>query len=161
MPSEHVASVQPGLYQRVPKKGSIQPSLFQDFEITMSIGLNRMIEEKILKAQKEGKLDNLPGQGKPLDIEDDSRVPEDLRLAYKILKNAGYVPPELEAHAEIRCTEDLLQQSSDLTETYRAMKRIRFLKAKLLREGRSSAVFNIPDAYQENVIGKLEKKQNA
>ena len=127
----------------------------------MSICFNRIIEDKILSAQKEGKLDNLPGSGKPLDIEDDSGVPEDLRLAYKILKNAGCVPPELHDHAEIRRTEDLLQESDDLTETYRSMKRIRFLKSKLLREGRSSRVFNIPEPYEESVFHKLDKKQNS
>ncbi|BCS94441.1 DUF1992 domain-containing protein [Desulfoluna limicola] len=126
----------------------------------MSIGFDRIIEEKILSAQKEGKLDNLPGRGKPLHIEDDSRVPEDLRLAHKILKNAGCVPRELEEHVEIRRTEDLLRESDDLAEKYRAMKRIRFLKSKRLREGRSPDVFNIPEDYEEDVISKLEKKQN-
>jgi len=126
----------------------------------MSIGFDRIVEEKILKAQKDGKLDNLPGRGKPLEIEDDSRVPEDLRLAHKILKNAGCVPRELEDHVEIRRTEDLLRESDDLSETYRAMKRLRCLKAKLLRHGRSPAIFDIPDAYQEVVLNKLDKKQN-
>ncbi|WP_300667967.1 DnaJ family domain-containing protein [Desulfoluna sp.] len=126
----------------------------------MSIGFDRIIEEKILTALKEGKLDNLPGHGKPLEIEDDSRVPEDLRLAHKILKNAGCVPQEIAEHAEIRRTEDLLRESDDLTGTYRAMKRIRFLKTKLLRDGRSSAIFNIPEAYQEGVLNRLDKKQN-
>ena len=126
----------------------------------MSSGFNRIIEDKILAAIREGKLDDLPGQGKPLNIEDDSRVPEDLRLTHKILKNAGCVPPELEEHMEIRRTEDLLEKSDDLTETYHAMKRIRFLKSKLLREGRSSRIFTIPESYEEEVIQKFHKKQN-
>lgn len=124
----------------------------------MSSGFNRIIEDKILAAIREGKLDDLPGQGKPLNIEDDSRVPEDLRLTHKILKNAGCVPPELEEHMEIRRTEDLLEKSDDLTETYHAMKRIRFLKSKLLREGRSSRIFTIPESYEEEVIQKFHKK---
>lgn len=126
----------------------------------MSLGFDRIVEEKILTAQKEGKLDKLPGHGKPLEIEDDSRVPEDLRLAHKILKNAGCVPRELEDHVEIRRTEDLLRESGPLTETYRAVKRLRFLKAKRLRNGRSPAIFDIPDSYQESVLSRLEKKHN-
>ncbi|VFQ42490.1 DnaJ family domain-containing protein [Desulfoluna butyratoxydans] len=126
----------------------------------MRIGFNRIIEEKILKAQEDGKLDNLPGLGKPLEMEDDSRVPEDLRLTHKILKNAGCVPRELEDHVEIRRTEDLLRESDDLSETYRAMKRLRLLKAKLLRDGRSQAIFDIPEAYQEGVLNRLNRKQN-
>lgn len=126
----------------------------------MSAGFDRIIEERILAAQKEGKLDNLPGHGKPLEIEDDRRIPEDLRLSYKILKNAGCVPRELEAHVEIRRTEELLRECSDLTETYRVMTRIRFLKAKRLKDGGSTAIFDIPEAYEESLISKLEKKKN-
>lgn len=53
----------------------------------------RMIEEALAR----GELDNLPGSGRRLDLEDDPLVPEDLRMAYRILKNAGYVPREVEA----------------------------------------------------------------
>ncbi len=136
----------------------LKPSLLQEIHTIMSIGFNRIIEDKILAAIKEGKLDNIPGHGEPLEIEDDSRVPEELRLAHKILKNAGCVPPELEEHMEIRRAEDLLNTSDDLAETYHAMKRIRFLKKKLLREGRSSRVFTIPESYEEEVVHKFHKK---
>src|ERR1041385_3431974 len=51
--------------------------------------LHRIAEERIQKAQEEGLFDNLEGRGKPLDLDDDSWVPEDLRLTYKILKNAN------------------------------------------------------------------------
>lgn len=54
-------------------------------------------ERKIDEALARGELDNLPGMGRPLDLEDDSLVPEELRMAYRILKNAGYVPREVEA----------------------------------------------------------------
>jgi len=40
-----------------------------------------------------GDFDGLPGAGRPLVLDDDPLVPEDLRLAYRILKNAGFVPP--------------------------------------------------------------------
>ncbi|MEV2466904.1 DUF1992 domain-containing protein [Paenibacillus larvae] len=43
-------------------------------------------EQKIQEAIQKGEMDNLPGQGKPLVLENWSSVPEDLRLAYKILK---------------------------------------------------------------------------
>ena len=51
-------------------------------------------EEKIREAQAEGAFDNLPGRGRPLQYEDDSGIPPDLRMAYKVLKNAGCLPPE-------------------------------------------------------------------
>jgi len=58
--------------------------------------LESIAERRIGEAVANGELDNLPGAGKPLELDDDPLVPEELRLAYRILKNAGYVPPEIE-----------------------------------------------------------------
>ena len=57
--------------------------------------LEFLAERKIAEAIASGELDNLPGEGQPLDLDDDALIPEELRLAYRILKNAGYVPPEV------------------------------------------------------------------
>lgn len=75
--------------------------------------LHRIAEEKIQAAVEEGKLDNLAGAGKPLRIETSPFVPEDLQLAYKILKDAGFVPPELELKREILTLKDLLETVTD------------------------------------------------
>ena len=123
----------------------------------MSTAIDRIVEEKIQKAQQEGKLSNLPGHGKPLEIEDDSGIPEDLRLAHKILKNAGCVPKELEDHVKIRQTEDLLLATPDAQGKLRAMKRINILKAKIQKEGRDTDIFDIPEAYQGSLISRIEK----
>jgi hypothetical protein len=57
-------------------------------------GFEKIVEERIRKAQKEGAFDGLPGAGQPLPI-DDMDIPEDLRLAYKVLKNADFIPRSL------------------------------------------------------------------
>lgn len=62
--------------------------------------LDFLVEQKLLEAVSRGELDNLPGAGRPLDLEDDPLVPEDLRVAYRILKNAGCVPPEVTARSK-------------------------------------------------------------
>jgi hypothetical protein len=59
--------------------------------------LDFLVERKLAEAVSRGELDDLPGQGKPLDLDDDPLVPEDLRLAYRILKNAGFAPREVKA----------------------------------------------------------------
>ena len=64
-------------------------------------------ERRIEEAQSQGLFDNLPGAGKPLELEDLSHVPEDMRMAYKILRNAGCLPPELEERKEINRLEDI------------------------------------------------------
>ena len=54
---------------------------------------------------ERGEFDNLPGAGKPLDLDNNPFVPTELRMAYKVLKNAGVVPQEVETHNEIRSLE--------------------------------------------------------
>jgi len=57
--------------------------------------LDSLAEQKIAAAIDAGQFDRLPGAGKPLDLDDDALVPADLRVAWRILKNAGVLPPEL------------------------------------------------------------------
>ena len=57
--------------------------------------LDFLAEQRIAEAIAKGELDELPGEGRPLDLDDDALVPEELRLAYRILKNAGIAPPEV------------------------------------------------------------------
>ena len=64
--------------------------------------LDLIAERKIAAAIANGELDNLPGAGQPLDLDDDALVPEDLRLAYRILKNAGIAPPEVKKIALVK-----------------------------------------------------------
>src|SRR5262245_19378580 len=63
--------------------------------------LDRIVEERIQRAQEDGVFDDLPGKGKPLKLEYDSFVPEDLRLTYKILKNSNCLTVEIELRKQI------------------------------------------------------------
>ena len=69
----------------------------------------RIAEARIREAQEEGAFDNLPGKGKPLELEDLSWVPEELRIGYHVLKNAHVLPPEAELLKDIHTLEDLLK----------------------------------------------------
>ena len=69
-------------------------------------------EKKIAEAIARGELNDLPGEGKPLELDDDANVPEDLRVAYRILKNAGFVPPEVDSLRELGQLERLLDEKS-------------------------------------------------
>ena len=84
--------------------------------------LLRLVEDRILQAQDEGVFDNLPGKGKPLNLEDDSFVPEDLRLTYKILKNSNCLPIEMELRKEVFNLRQLLNAAID-AETRRELRR--------------------------------------
>ncbi len=88
-------------------------------------------ERQIEEALRRGEFDDLPGKGKKIVFEDDSMVPEDLRMAYKILKNAGYVPPELLEEKEIVTAAELLAAATDEQERYRQIQKLNFLVMKV------------------------------
>lgn len=62
--------------------------------------LDLLAEQRITQAMEAGVFDHLEGAGKPLPEEDLGLVPEELRAGYRILRNAGYIPPELEMRKE-------------------------------------------------------------
>jgi hypothetical protein len=84
--------------------------------------LFKIAEERIQEAQREGLFDNLPGKGKPLNLDEDNAVPEDLRLSFKILKNANCLPIEMELRKEIYNLRQLLDAAID-PETRRELRR--------------------------------------
>lgn len=59
-------------------------------------------DRKIRDAQEEGAFDNLPGKGKPLNLDFDPRVPPELRAAYRIMKDAQVLPEWIQLDKEIR-----------------------------------------------------------
>jgi hypothetical protein len=115
-----------------------------------------IIENIIREAIEKGEFDNLPGKGKPLVFEDDSHVPEELRLAYKILKNADCVPPELQLKKDIQAAQDLLSGLTDEKEKYRQMKKLNFLVMKLNAIQRRPINLEENEVYYEKLIAKIK-----
>ena len=118
-------------------------------------GFQKIIEERIRKAQEEGEFDNLPGSGRPLCL-DDTHVPEELRLAYKILKNAECLPPEIELKKEITRIEEVLAGMTDTAEKYRVLKKLNFLILKLNLSRGGSVRFEMPQHYEARLVAHLE-----
>jgi hypothetical protein len=107
--------------------------------------LERLADAHIQAAVERGEFDHLPGAGKPLDLDDDRGVPADLRAGYRLLKNAGFVPPEIEARREIRDIEDLLRMARpERAETERLSRRLRWLEARLRASRRGRALLANP-----------------
>jgi hypothetical protein len=116
---------------------------------------DKIAEERIREAIEHGEFDDLPGKGKPLNLEDDSHLPADLRLAYKILKNADCLPPELELRKEIRTTEALLSGIQDTQEKYKQIKKLNYLIMKLNMTRRTSLALEENQQYYEKVVDKI------
>jgi hypothetical protein len=70
--------------------------------------LDQWAERHILDAQRKGEFRDLPGAGQPLTLDDDTLVPPELRSGYRLLKNAGCLPPELENRKDALALADLL-----------------------------------------------------
>ncbi len=115
-------------------------------------------ERKIQEAIRNGELDNLPGKGKPLQLDDESGIPEDLRLAYKILKNADCLPPEVELKKEIVRLRDLLEGMEDVDEKYRLMKKLNFQIMKLNLMRPVSPLLEENQVYYEKVVERFSPK---
>jgi Domain of unknown function (DUF1992) len=73
----------------------------------------RLAEAKIIEAMERGEFDDLPGSGRPLELEDLSRIPPHLRPGYKLLRNANVLPPEMELRRENYSLDRLIDATSD------------------------------------------------
>ena len=118
-------------------------------------GFEKIVEERIREAQKSGVFDDLPGTGKPIRFDEDSLVPEELRLAYKILKNADFVPPEIEIKKEINRTEDLLSGMGETAGKYHILKKLNFLIMKLNAMRGISIMSELPQHYASKLAERF------
>lgn len=120
--------------------------------------LDVIVEKRIREAQERGEFDDLPGAGAPLEPEDNTLVPEELRAAYRILKNSGFLPPELQIFSEIREVEQLLQRVDDDGERARLMSRINFLLSRSAA-GRCRGDLRVDQQYFESLAERLEQRR--
>jgi hypothetical protein len=106
-----------------------------------------LAERKIEEALARGDFNDLPGAGRPLAMDDDPLVPEDIRMAYRILKNSGFVPPEVDQIREIAELERTVLRAaeSDDIARARAVKRLALLKTR------------IEQAYYDRIVDRLGK----
>ncbi len=72
-----------------------------------------MSEQRIRKAYEEGEFNELPGFGKPMDLNDDAGIPEELKMAHRMMKNAGYSTEEAGLKQEMMRIEDLIRTCED------------------------------------------------
>ena len=120
--------------------------------------IDRLAEQQIVAAMRRGQFDDLPGQGKPLELDDDSAVPPELRPAYRVLKNAGCLPPELGLKNEIRELEHLLHCVESETEQLSIRRRLNLLQAGLAARGREINLLVQEGAYRAKLIEKLAER---
>lgn len=112
-------------------------------------------EQRIAEAMRERDLNSPKWKNKPLPLEDDRFVPDDLKMAYKILKNSGYLPPEIEERKEVQRLEDLIARTEDEHERLKQMKKLNVLLMKVdARRSFSSSIAGQEEYYQK-VVEKI------
>ena len=109
-----------------------------------------LIEQRIREATERGDFEGLPGTGQPMQLDDDLLVPEEVRVAHRILRNAGYVPPEALQVSEINQLVALAGRSE--FEAAGGDKRLRALLIQIELAGRPAAASKAWQDYQDALI---------
>ena len=125
--------------------------------VVLMIGALQVIAERKIDEffRKDGGPDLSHWRNKPLPVEDMSNVPADLRMGYKILKNAGYVPEEVALQKEIARTEDLLAHCHDEKEKLKQLKKLSFLQFKLECKMGRRLQFESDSPYFDRIVDKI------
>lgn len=103
----------------------------QTSQLALMLLLEKIAEQQIAAARDRGELDNLPGQGKPLALDDDVGVPQDLRAGYRVLMNGGFIPPEICHLKEFRDVESMLRHADTDQDKKSLLLRLSMLRSKL------------------------------
>ena len=94
--------------------------------------LDEQIAQSLRDAQRSGELQSAASWGKPLDLDDGyAQTPEELRMAFKALKEAGFVPPEVETMKRIAALREVLAAEPDAPQAEAMRKRLSDLQQHL------------------------------
>ncbi|WP_419786303.1 DnaJ family domain-containing protein [Pseudodesulfovibrio sp.] len=112
-------------------------------------------EERIRQALEEGKFDNLEGAGKPLKPDGTENLPPELRMAFRVLKNAGYVPAEIAEEREITQAIELLSTMEDERERFRQMQKLEVMIMKMNERRGRPVNLEANDDYYGRIVEKV------
>lgn len=119
--------------------------------------LDQWAERHIQDAQRKGDFEDLPGAGEPLILDDDSHIPPELRAGYRLLKNSGCLPPELEQRKEAVELADLLKGVRQDDPRYAELsRRLALLELKLRQAGLSTDFLR--GEYAEKLMKKIHEE---
>jgi len=119
---------------------------------------SRRAEERIRVAIERGELDGLPGAGRPLDLDDDALVPQALRVAYRVLRNAGVVPEQVRVRGEMAALERLLESAPDEASRVRGLRRLEALRMRVAAASGGERALRLHDQANGHYRGRLAEK---
>jgi hypothetical protein len=84
-----------------------------------------------------------------------------MRLAFRILRNAGYVPEEVTLRCQISDLQSVTVDPPNEFEKRRALKRLDFLRAELAAKRGHESVSNMKTEYRRKLVHKMSTKPPA
>jgi hypothetical protein len=118
-------------------------------------------ERKISEAIQQGQLNIESWRNRPLPMTSDSMIPEELRMAYKVLKNGGYLPPEIETKKEIQQLEDLLSTCDDEQIRVKQIKKLNCLMLKLNTMKGDTVNLESQEEYYRKIVERIKVNTSA
>ncbi|PMS23686.1 DUF1992 domain-containing protein [Trinickia dabaoshanensis] len=121
--------------------------------------LDALVEQRIAAAAARGEFDDLPGAGAPQELDDDLLVPEEVRVANRILKNAGFVPPAVEQLRSLRHLKDELDAAGD--HATRCQVQAKLLALDMALESLRGEPTVVPREYCRRIAERLSERVSA
>lgn len=122
--------------------------------------LDALVEQRIAAAAARGEFDDLPGAGVPQELDDEPLVPQEVRVANRILKNAGFVPPAVEQLRALRDLEnELASVGDDKGEQCRL--RAKMLALDMALESLRGGPLVVPHEYRRRIVERLSGRTSA
>ncbi len=116
---------------------------------------DELVEARIQEALERGDFENLPDAGRRLELEEDPFIPEDMRLACRILGNAGYLPPEMELRRDISTLETELAGGEDEQARRRSLKKLELLYMKMDESRLRQTNLVLQQEYYDRVLSRF------
>lgn len=120
--------------------------------------IDEIAERRIAEAIERGELDGVGPRGR-IELDDDALVPEEMRLALRVLRNAGWLPEEVRLRREIADVEALLATLAP-AERDRAGRRLALLRTRLAARGRELPL-HMSAAYEARLTARLADSSTA
>ena len=128
--------------------------------VDISSVLRRLAEKRIEDAMKEGKFDNLPGAGKPLELEP-MPADENARLtwwALRILRKNEFTPDEIRWRKGIDYLKARLARAADETHVAELVDRINELVRKINTLGTNALNTGVACLELEDELAKFRER---
>jgi hypothetical protein len=122
--------------------------------------LDALVEQRIAAAAARGEFDDLPGAGMPQELDDEPLVPEEVRVANRILKNAGFVPPAVEQLRALRDLENELASVGD-NKAEQCRLRAKLLALDMALESLRGGPMVVPHEYRRRIVERLSGRTSA